>query len=119
MFGKRASFHSDSPKITPPGLLAARQIVYELSMRTKRDIQSKQKVSRVSSEASDKEWGDKVASLTREVSFDMAVPKLKSFLLVLANYLSLAPYEEDALPLQGFISRIRQELAARSHGPAP
>jgi hypothetical protein len=34
----------------------------------------------------------------------MPVPKLKSYLLVLANYLNLAPCEEDALPLQGFIS---------------
>jgi hypothetical protein len=108
-----------SQKITPPGLLAARRIVYELSMRTKRDIQTKKKVSRVSFEGADKEWRDKVASLTGEVSFDMPVPKLKSYLLVLANYLSLAPCEEDALPLQGFISRIRRELSSRSHGPEP
>jgi hypothetical protein len=70
-------------------------------------------------EAADKEWRDKVASLLREVSLDQPVPKLKSYLLVLANYLSMAPCEEDALPLQGFISSIRQELAARSHGPEP
>jgi hypothetical protein len=108
-----------SKKITPPGLLAARRIVYELSMRTKRDIQTKQKVSRVSSEAADKEWRDKVASLTGEVSLDLPVPKLKSYLLVLANYLSMAPCEEDALPLQRFIASIRQELAARTHGPEP
>ncbi len=108
-----------SQKITPPGLLAARRIIYELGMRTKRDIQTKKKVSLVSYEAADKEWRDKVASLTGEVSFDMPVPKLNSFLLVLSNYLSLAPCEEDALPLQGFISRIRQELSGRSPGPEP
>lgn len=88
-------------------------------MRTKRDIQTKQKVSRVSSEAADKEWRDKVASLTGEVSLALPIPKLKSYLFVLSNYLSLAPCEEDALPLQRFISSIRQELAARSHGPEP
>ncbi len=106
-------------KITPPGLLAARRIIYELSMRTKRDIQTKQKVSRVSSEVSDNEWRAKVASLTKELSLDWPVPKLKSYLLVLANYLSMAPCEEDALPLHGFISGIRQELAGRNHGPEP
>ena len=110
---------TDSQKITPPGLLAARRIVYELSMRTKRDRQTKQKVSRVSTEAADKEWRDKVAALTGQISFDMPVPKLKSYLLVLANYLNLAPCEEDALPLQGFISRIRRELSVRSLGPEP
>ena len=106
-------------KITPPGLLAARRIIYELSMRTKRDIETKQKVRRVSSEAADQEWRDKVSSISKEVSFELPVPKLKSYLLVLANYLSLAPCEEDALPLHGLISSIRQELALRSHGPAP
>jgi len=108
-----------SQKITPPGLLAARRIVYELSMRTKRDIQIKQKACRVSSEAADKEWRDKVASLTRDIFFNMPVSKLKSYLLVLVNYLSLAPCEEDALPLQRFIARLRTEIGARSHGPEP
>jgi len=104
-------------KITPPGLLAARRVVYEISMRSKRDIQNKQKTALRSSEASDNEWRDKVASLTKETPSELPVQRLKSLLVVLAHYLSLAPYEEDAVPLHTYISALRLELNSRSHGP--
>ena len=106
-------------KIVPPGLLAARRVVYELSMRSKRDIQTKQKIAVRSSEASEMDWRDKVAALTKDEPSELPVPKLKSLLVVLANYLSLAPYEEDAVQLLSFITRLRQELIARSYGPVP
>ncbi|HEY9681897.1 MAG TPA: hypothetical protein V6C86_09985 [Oculatellaceae cyanobacterium] len=106
-------------KIVPPGLLAARRVVYELSMRSIRDIQTKQKTALRSSEASEMEWRGNVAALTKEEPSELPVPKLKSLLVVLANYLSLAPYEEDAVPLLSFITRLRQELTARSYGPVP
>jgi hypothetical protein len=108
-----------SQKITPPGLLAARRIIYELSMRTKRDIQVKQKAVLRSSEAAEREWRDKVASLTTETPAELPVPKLKSLLFVLANYLSRAPYEEDASALHPYVIQLRRELQLRLHGPAP
>ena len=106
-------------KITPPGLLAARRVVYELSMRSKRAIQTKQNTALRFSEASETEWRDKVTALTNEMPSELPIPKLKSLIVVLANYLSLAPYEEDAVPLHRFIVGLRLELTARSSGPVP
>jgi hypothetical protein len=104
-------------KITPPGLLAARRVVYEISMRSRRDIQTKEKTARQSSEASEQQWRDEVTSLTKETPSELPVQRLKSLLVVLAHYLSLAPYEEDAVPLHSYISGLRLELNSRSHGP--
>jgi hypothetical protein len=106
-------------KIMPPGRLAARRIVYEISMRSKRDSQAKQKSLFEVSPSADKEWRDKVASLTRENTSDLPAAKIKSLLFVLANYLSLAPCEEDALPLQAYITGLRGTLSSMQHGPAP
>jgi hypothetical protein len=80
-------------------------------------MQNKQKTALRSSEASDTEWRDKVTSLTKETPSELPVQKLKSLLVVLAHYLSLAPYEEDAVPLHSYMSGLRQELNARCHGP--
>jgi hypothetical protein len=110
---------TDLEKITPPGLLAARRIVYEISMRSEKDIKAKEKSFLVTSESADKEWRDRVASLTKDSICDLPVSKLKTLLFVLANYLSLAPCEEDAVPLHGYISGLRLELSQRQHGPAP
>jgi hypothetical protein len=110
---------TDLEKITPPGLLAARRVVYEISMRSKRDIQTKQKTVLRSSEASEKEWRDKVTALTKETPSELPVQKLKSLLFVLANYLSLAPYEEDATALLPYVVQLRRELQSRSLGPDP
>jgi hypothetical protein len=104
-------------KITPPGLLAARRVAYEISMRSKRDIQNKQKTARRSSEASETHWRDEVTSLTKETPSELPVGRLKSLLVLLAHYLSLAPYEEDAVLLHSYISSLRLELNSRSHGP--
>jgi hypothetical protein len=106
-------------KITPPGLLAARRVAYEISMRTKRDIRNREKAALASSEVSENQWRDKVTSLTSEKPSELPVQNLKSLIVVLANYLSLAPYEEDAVPLAAFITELRRELKARSQGPAP
>lgn len=107
-----------SEKVTPPGLLAARRIVYEISMRSKRDIQNKQRLALDSSEAAENDWRYKVASLTSGKPSELPTEKLKSLVVVLSNYLSLAPYEEDAVPLLAYISSLKNELSARSSGPA-
>jgi len=106
-------------KIMSPGRLAARQIVSEISMRSKRDIRAKKRSSFEDSSSAEKAWRDKVASLTREKTADLPVEKIKSLLFVLANYLSLAPCEEDAVPLQRYILDLRHELSVMQTGPAP
>jgi hypothetical protein len=97
-------------KNTPPGLLAARRVVYELSMRSKRDMRKAQKTVLGSSEAAEKEWRDKVASLSKEVPSDIPIEKLKSLIGVLSNYLSLAPYEEAFASLHPYVTQLRREL---------
>lgn len=110
---------TDLEKIMPPGRLAARRIVYEISMRSKRDSQAKKKSFVETSSSADKEWRDKVASLTRDKISDLPVEKIKSLLFVLANYLSLAPCEEDAVPLHQYILDLRCELSGMQKGPRP
>ena len=110
---------TDLEKNMPPGRLAARRIAYEISMRSKRDEQAKKRSSVAEYSSADKEWRDKVASLTRENVQGLPAAKIKSLLFVLANYLSLAPCEEDALPLHGYILNLRQQLTLMQTGPRP
>lgn len=106
-------------KVTPPGLLAARRIVYEISMRSKRDIQKQQKSQRFFSDAAEAEWRSRVASLTSAKPAELPAEKLKPLIVVLSNYLSLAPYEEDATSLLSYISALKKVLLERFSGPAP
>ncbi len=110
---------TDQEKIMPPGRLAARRIAYEISMRSKKDIRARERAESPSSTAAEKEWRDKVVSLTKEKVDEIPVPKLKSLLFVLPNYLSVAPCEEDAVALAAYISGLRLSLERQLHGPEP
>jgi hypothetical protein len=103
-------------KITPPGLLAARRVAYELSMRSKRELRKAQIAVARSSEDAEKEWRVKVAALTKAGPSELDLPELKSVLFVLTNYLSLAPYEEDASLLHPYVRELRRELESRESG---
>jgi hypothetical protein len=100
-------------KITPPGLLAARRIAYELSMRSKRDIQKSKQTVFLTSVQAEKEWRAKVGTLTRSAPSELSVVELKSLLYVLVNYLSLAPCEEDERSLMPYVRQLRKELQVR------
>lgn len=108
-----------SQKITPLGLLAARRIVAEISMRAQRDIRKavRQKVS--VPDDSDKAWRAKVAVLTFASPPSLSIGEIKALLFVLPGYLSVAPYEEDAIALLPYIQHLRRELAMRSGPPKP
>ncbi len=108
-----------SEKVTPPGLLAARRIVYEISMRSKRDMQTKQKSTRSFLDAAENEWRYKVAHLASGNPSELPPEKLKSLIVILSNYLSLAPYEEDATALLAYISSLKVKLSERISGPSP
>ncbi|MGH2506738.1 MAG: hypothetical protein ACRDHZ_04895 [Ktedonobacteraceae bacterium] len=104
-------------KITPQGLLAARRVVYEISMRSKRDIQRKQKTTLESLDSSEKDWWGNVTRLTESEPSSLTVPELKALLTVLVTYLALAPSEECQIFVQARINRIKQTLADAAGKP--
>lgn len=104
-------------KITPPGLLAARRVAYEISMRTEREKQKSHKTSVRSQEASEKEWLGNVTRLTETEPSRLSVHELKALLTVLATYLAMAPNEESQKFVQVRISRIRVLLSEAADKP--
>ena len=104
-------------KITPPGLLAARRIVHEISMRTDRAKQKAEKASVSSREAAEKEWQGNVTRLTEKDPCSLTVPELKALLTVLAAYLAMAPNEESQKFVQARMSQIRDALSVATDKP--
>lgn len=104
-------------KITPPGLLAARRVVYEISMRSKRDIRRRLRVNEAEQDSSEKVWRDKIASLTKEEPALIPTGSLKALLFVLGESLRIAPCEESATGLAHYIQALRVEFASRQAGP--
>lgn len=99
------------------GLVAARQIVFELSLKGRketlvREIQVLKTVAEV-----ERDWRSKVALLTQSVPAELSIQQLKSRLFSLTSLLSIAPYEEDAVILLPFVQQIRRELKIRQTGP--
>jgi hypothetical protein len=104
-------------KITPPGLLAARRIAYEISMRTEREHQQKQRSAVESQEASEKNWLDGVTRLTENEPSTLSIQELKALLTVLIAYLAMAPNEESQTFVQGHINQIRTQLSKAAEKP--
>lgn len=105
-----------STKIAPPGLLAARQIAYEISRRAQKEKEKQQKAAARRSNASESEWVDRVASLTSEKPSEVPIERLKSLVIVLIHYLSISPCEESARSLQMYIQDVKKELSLRHLG---
>jgi len=101
----------------PLGLVAARQVVFELSLKGKKEVLSKQTVVLKTSSDSEAAWRFKVAKLTHDNLVDLPVRELKSRLFVLANLLTVAPYEEEATALVAYVRQLRKELNTRLTGP--
>ena len=103
----------------PPGRLAARRIAYEISMRTYREQQQKQKAAVRFKKSAEIEWRDRVASLTSVKPPLLPVEKIKMLMSVLSHYRSIAPYEEDASSLLPYLHQLNDELRNRAQGPQP
>lgn len=111
---KTCPTHQPTEKITPAGLLAARRIVHEISMRTEREKQRKLKSALRRSEASENDWVDKIKVLTEKRPSELPIERLKSLLVVLIHYLNLAPCEEEATSLHAFIQQMKIEIQSRN-----
>lgn len=101
----------------PLGLVAARQVVFELSLLGRKELHATQLLKTESVSKSDQDWRDKVSALTSDSPLTLSISDLKYRLVVLANLLSVAPYEEDAVSLLPYVQQLRKEFSSRQRGP--
>lgn len=101
----------------PPGRLAARRIVYEISMRSQRDKRQAQRTSATSPEASESTWQGEVTRLTQKEPSTLSIPEIKVLLAILASYLALAPDYDSQSALQMYLSELKEQMAAGTNGP--
>jgi hypothetical protein len=99
--------------VTPPGLLAARRIAYEISRRSQKEKVEIQKASVGSLEAREKEWQGNVTRLVKKAPSELSIKELKSLLTVLVGYLCIAPSEDHEVYLREKLSPLREELSRR------
>ena len=101
----------------PIGLIAARQVVFELSQKGRKETAVRENPVLKTRADLDEGWRQKVAGLTQGSPLELSTVQLKARLYVLANLLSLAPYEEDAMALLPYVQQIRREYNRRCNGP--
>jgi len=104
-------------KITPPGLLAARRIISEMSMRSQRATQKSSRAAEQAREAAENDWRSRVAALTSASPPLLSIGEIKARLFVLRGLLSIAPYEEEARSLLPYIQQLQKEFGARQGPP--
>jgi hypothetical protein len=106
-------------KITPPGLLAARRIVFELSTRWERQKRQKAKQVQQQRDESEQSWRQSIEkSLPPDLSM-ADVAALKALIAFLAWRMSHAPCEEDQLWVGEILTKVRTEFGLRTTGPIP
>ena len=101
------------PKDMPPGRLAARRIVYELSMRDRQSKRLENRTALKASEASEKEWRDRVACLIEINVLEEPLAKVKALVNVLSHLLQIAPCAEDFEWLQKNMRDIKEKIRRR------
>lgn len=103
------SFSND--RIVPLGLLAARQIAYEISMRVVREKTRHSRQTVKQKEDNERSWNTQVfAALEEALDPNQTIPKLKTLLAFLIFMLMSAPTEEDAINLQAQIAIVKSCL---------
>jgi hypothetical protein len=101
----------------PPGRLAARRIIYEISMRSHRYKRQSEKTSLASQKASESTWQAEVTSLTQTDPSTLSVAELKVLLVILLGYLAMAPDYDSQNALQNYISALKEQMSAALNGP--
>lgn len=105
------SLSSSNERNVPLGLLAARQIVYELSMRSHREKKKKQRQIAKQTQADESTWRSQVyAALAEALDPNQTISKIKTMLAFLIFMLMSAPSEEDLSSLQAQISTVKSRL---------
>lgn len=97
--------------LTPPGLLACRQISSELSMRSEREKREQEKAEKEKKLVEESAWRIRVAeALTRGNPSGSQLVTLRSVLSLLIYYLAIAPTEDDAVCLQQEIVVLKKRI---------
>lgn len=105
------------PEETPLGLLVARQVISDLSLQIRKEVQVQEiEFSEIVS-TSEQIWCSKVAQLTSEIPSALSIQDLNYRLVALTQLLSVAPYEENAVALLPYVKQVRHELSNRRAGP--
>lgn len=108
---------TSSEENMPPGRLAARRIVYEISMRSERDKRTAQKVAVSSQEERESTWQSNVTRLSENPPSTLSAPEIKMLLVMLAAYLATAPNYESQNVLQEYMASLRSQLETLTDGP--
>jgi hypothetical protein len=106
-----------SSKIAPPGLLAARRIVFEISRRNERDRRVREKrIDAITGSAVDR-WQEKWSEV-KDLDFVVTPTEfLKKHLVLMSHLLSTAPDAESEDTVRLLAERARSELERRLTGP--
>lgn len=95
-------------KNMPAGRLAARQIVYELKMRTLRTERSRTEAALEAQETAEKAWRDRVDGLIDKSSSTRSERGLIVLLNLLARELLISPSEDECIWLSMQISALKE-----------
>ncbi|MBS1993453.1 MAG: hypothetical protein JSS83_23220 [Cyanobacteria bacterium SZAS LIN-3] len=101
-------------KSAPPGLLAARRVVYELKMRADRLDMQKHHASARGEKVAEERWRDGVALLIEKDVSGASPGQLKIQIALLARELLIAPTEEDCFQIRNKLEEVRGFLARGS-----
>lgn len=102
------------PKTAPPGLLAARRIAYEISMRRNWQRKRITKTEQRKREQEELDWQTKVNAVVLESRLpEKTVKDLRAIVSLLAFFLLTAPSEEDANWLHSYIGELKNEIDKR------
>jgi hypothetical protein len=97
--------------LTPPGLLACRQLSSELSMRSEREKWEQEKREKEKKLVEESAWRTRVAeALMRAKPSGSQLVTLRSVLSLLIYYLAIAPTEDDAICLQQEIVALKMRI---------
>ncbi len=100
-------------------IFTTRRVVQALAQKTVIQLHFDTRAAEKLKNDLDEKWRDKIKGLTRKIPSELKAAEIKSLLFVLTNYLSVAPYEEDATLLAVYIGQLRKELKRQTRGPAP
>lgn len=104
---------SVAKKIAPPGLLAARRMAYEISMRRQREEREKKTKRRDGSIQLDNSWRAEIAKIVPLVLGQCETKKLRALLAVYLSAISRSPDDESEAWIRGLITEVRAELERR------
>ena len=104
---------SVAKKIAPPGLLAARRVAYEISMRRQKEEREKKTKHRDGFIQLDNSWRLEIEKIVPLALGQYDTKKLRALLAVYLSAISRSPDDESEAWIRGLITEVRAELERR------